>query len=944
MPEHELSKPKRKSTESIPAGDFPGRVLLVDDDPEVRLAFATFLSRQSYDVQVVASAQEALVVLDRERFDVVVSDIRMPGMDGLQLLATVRGINPLIPVVLMTGNPELETAIAAVEQGALRYLSKPVDLEHFAVVIAKAVRLGRRSQHGRGAFLPHNPGSDGAPSITAPVDAAAPLADVTGANSLRRAVASKRSADRFFAAILPRAPGNDNQLGRLPAGIQRQPVEAEADTSGLLRARRHSRIDQSQIALLLDGDGRIALVNDAWRRFALENGGGPSLVEGVGLDYLAVCAKAMEPEVQLVALAIRDVIAKRRRTFSQVYPCHSERELRWFRIEVGPPDDDRPGAVLRYVDITEVYVANARLNIQMGVAKVFKPGMSMLEACRVLALKVCQELDWDYAGVWTLDVSSWTLRCVDTWVRQGLDLGAFQQATLVAALGPGVGLPGRAWATAKVQWATDLDTAAGASPGPAERARVLPPSALASGLRTALSFPIKCGDDTLAVVDVFSKVRRQPDRVLMELLEASGDQLALWELRQRAEECALLAQQQADNARSVLESVLDCAPAFVVAMTSEGIMRFVNRTLPPHRLEDVIGRTWHSFFPERSHAQVQAALDVVLSTGVAQNYELRLDEPGQAPVWLASHMGALHGDDRITGAVVVSLDITALKLAQAELTDAQRLAAMGTMAAGVAHEINTPVQFVGDSVHFLRDAGRDLFLLLDRLLHMATAVEVEPTRSSALSLSLCAAREAEEQADLGYLREHMPKAFDRAIEGLERVATIVRSMKEFAHPQQVDKVPSDINRAIVATLTVARNEYKYVADLETDYGELPPVTCHLNEINQVILNLVVNAAHAIGDVVRDTGRRGKITVSTRHEGEYAVVAISDTGGGIPEHVKPHIFEPFFTTKEVGRGTGQGLAIARTAIRDNHGGELTFESVAGLGTTFYVRLPLDGAQP
>ena len=201
MADHELSRPSRGSSESSPAGNSPGRVLLVEDDPEVRSAFATFLSRQSYDVQVVASAQEALMVLDRERFDVVVSDIRMPGMDGLQLLSAVRRIDPLIPVVLMTGNPELDRAIAAVEQGALRYLTKPVDLERCAVVIAKAVRLSRRSQRGRYAVRAHDSGRDVESAVAAPAFAPAPLAEnVADADTSRGADASRRSADRFFAA------------------------------------------------------------------------------------------------------------------------------------------------------------------------------------------------------------------------------------------------------------------------------------------------------------------------------------------------------------------------------------------------------------------------------------------------------------------------------------------------------------------------------------------------------------------------------------------------------------------------------------------------------------------------------------------------------------------------------------------------------------------------
>jgi signal transduction histidine kinase len=153
---------------------------------------------------------------------------------------------------------------------------------------------------------------------------------------------------------------------------------------------------------------------------------------------------------------------------------------------------------------------------------------------------------------------------------------------------------------------------------------------------------------------------------------------------------------------------------------------------------------------------------------------------------------------------------------------------------------------------------------------------------------------------------------------------------------------SDLNRAIESTLTIARNEYKYVADLRVDLGEIPLVTCNINEINQVVLNLVVNAAHAIGDLVNGGGQMGSISVCTRREGDAVVISIADTGGGIPDGIRNRVFEPFFTTKEVGKGTGQGLAIAWSIVREKHGGTLTFETETGKGTTFFVRLPVKGS--
>lgn len=276
--------------------------------------------------------------------------------------------------------------------------------------------------------------------------------------------------------------------------------------------------------------------------------------------------------------------------------------------------------------------------------------------------------------------------------------------------------------------------------------------------------------------------------------------------------------------------------------------------------------------------------------------------------------------------------------AEAELNLSQKLEAVGRLAAGVAHEINTPIQFVTDSAQFMREATVQFVDLLKR--YRQLRLEVESGRSvEREGLQMLA--DAEEQADLDYLLENAQRATERIIDGLGRVSSIVRAMKEFAHPDRGEKVRFDLNRAIESTLTMTRNEYKYVAELESDFGDIPPILGFPGEINQVILNLVVNAAHAIEDVVAGTAQRGRIVVRTHRAQDSVVVSVADTGSGISESVQPRIFEPFFTTKGVGKGTGQGLAIARSAVVDKHGGELSFETEPGQGTTFFVRLPIDG---
>jgi signal transduction histidine kinase len=286
----------------------------------------------------------------------------------------------------------------------------------------------------------------------------------------------------------------------------------------------------------------------------------------------------------------------------------------------------------------------------------------------------------------------------------------------------------------------------------------------------------------------------------------------------------------------------------------------------------------------------------------------------------------------------LQLEMKARVEVETDLRQAHKLESVGRLAAGVAHEINTPVQFVSDSLHFLRDATTDLMPVIAHLREVeASVLRGAPSREAAE-----ASAEAAEAADLTYLVDHMPNAIDRALDGLGRVASIVRSMKEFAHPDAVEMTYVDLNRAVESTLIIARNEYKYVADVRTDFGNLPLVRCHAGDVNQAVLNVVVNAAHAIGEVVAGTSGRGLITVQTRVEHDDVVVSITDTGSGIPEAIRDRICDPFFTTKDVGQGTGQGLAITRAVIVERHRGELTFESEVGRGTTCRLRLPIHGA--
>jgi signal transduction histidine kinase len=277
------------------------------------------------------------------------------------------------------------------------------------------------------------------------------------------------------------------------------------------------------------------------------------------------------------------------------------------------------------------------------------------------------------------------------------------------------------------------------------------------------------------------------------------------------------------------------------------------------------------------------------------------------------------------------------QLMDLQLRQAQKMEAIGQLAAGIAHEINTPTQYVGDNTRFLKDAFKNITAALNGYTELIGAA-----KQNAVTPELIArAEEIVRVNDLEYHFEQIPAAINETLEGVERVANIVRAMKEFSHPGGREKTTADLNKAIESTVTVARNEWKYVADmvLELDPG-LPLVPCFISEFNQAILNLVVNAAHAIGGVSRARPMpKGRITIRTRRDGDHVEVRVSDTGTGISEEHRPRIFEPFFTTKDVGKGTGQGLTVVYSSIVKKHRGTVTFETETGKGTTFILRLPV-----
>ncbi len=397
--------------------------------------------------------------------------------------------------------------------------------------------------------------------------------------------------------------------------------------------------------------------------------------------------------------------------------------------------------------------------------------------------------------------------------------------------------------------------------------------------------------------------------------------------RREAEEALRVSEVQA---RATFES----APIGIARLDASGRVLEANQALAGilgRQREEIQGAALSLAWPADGAAATWSQLhELLLAGGTAQLTEQRFTRP-DGTVRYANVAACLvrFDDDRPPLVIATVEDVTERRELTEQLRRSQELEAIGRLAGGIAHEINTPAQFIGSNLSYLREAFEDLSRALGLRASPAGAGGSAPGATS---------------QPLDELTTEIPLAISEASEGVDRVTSIVKALKAFGHPDQGAPVPSDINEALRNTLVVARNEYKYVADLVTDFAELPLVTCYPGDLKQAFLNLVVNAADAIRDVVGTSGARGVITVSTGHQGDKVVVRVADTGCGIEDKVAARIFEPFFTTKEVGRGTGQGLSVVRAAVVERHRGEISFTSQPGEGTCFTLRLPVAPPSP
>ncbi|WP_457574001.1 response regulator [Desulfolithobacter sp.] len=412
------------------------------------------------------------------------------------------------------------------------------------------------------------------------------------------------------------------------------------------------------------------------------------------------------------------------------------------------------------------------------------------------------------------------------------------------------------------------------------------------------------------------------------------------ELEQEIRERKII-EQMISQAKQEWERTVDAMPALIALVDREQNIIRLNKAMARAMAmtpAEAVGKKCCFYMHQTKIPPEKCPHSKVLMDGKPRTIEIHdhLQEK-----YLEIHVEPFYDQDGKTriGTVHIATDITSRKKAeqekeklQAKLLHAQKLEAVGQLAAGIAHEINTPTQFICTNIDFLEESFRDMATVMEEL-------------QNSLPETPQPVQEAFKKADWDYLTEEIPQAISQSREGVQRVTSIVQAMKEFSHPGSRDKVPADINKIIRTTITVSRNEWKYVAEVVTDFSDnIPMVPCLVDEMGQVFLNILINAAHAIGEKIGDnpSGEKGTIRISTRADDSHVEIQIQDNGTGIPEHARNRIFDPFFTTKEVGRGTGQGLTIAHDVVTGKHDGTITFETEEGIGTIFTIRLPLKGA--
>lgn len=703
--------------------------------------------------------------------------------------------------------------------------------------------------------------------------------------------------DMFLIYSCIRGRQDISDMARVQAGLENSATETEKEvqvrTAELAESESFFRTildSQSALLAIIDDQGVVIGTNSAWDTFWADTEGYGQISEGA--NYLDVCDEFDDSKKEgalKVASAIRSVLYGDSEQESVVYSWEDQNGKRWFRADVTSLFTSKSGAVIAHHDITEQIQKNIQLE------------QTYSELSR-LAL-VAERTD----NVVVITDRSGNIE----WVNDGFTRLTDYSLNEVIGKKHGTFLNGPA---------TNPDTI--------EEMRL--------GLENGSGYSVEVINYDKAGEPYWIGMELTPVR------DADGE-LERFIAVERDITREVILRQKLVAETELMDAILEAIPFQVYwkndDLEFEGCNTAFAKYVGRESREEVIGSDEHQIGqlpPDSIDAFVEDA--TVMRTGepIIDDNRTWVMPNGDTRDLLVSKIPLNDQNGNSTGVVGLFIDVTDRNQLENQLQQAQKLESIGQLAAGIAHEINTPAQYVGDNTRFLRDEFDGILKVIEKY---ASQLDISAP-SKNWEERAKEIKETLEEVDYEFIREEIPQAIEQSLEGIERITTIVRAMKDFSHPGSSQKELVDLNQAIESTATVCSNKWKYAADLEFDFQySMPHVPCFLGEFNQVILNLIVNAADAIAEQNAENGEKGKITVSTSIVGDDAVITVVDNGPGMPEKVQAKIFDPFFTTKVVGKGTGQGLAISQDVIVQKHGGSIDVQSKEGEGTTFTVRHPL-----
>lgn len=591
-------------------------------------------------------------------------------------------------------------------------------------------------------------------------------------------------------------------------------------------------------------------------------------------------------------------------------------------------------------DATQRSRMEGGLRLLQRVAAASNEAEKPAEALQVALDEICQYSGWPFAHAYLLDENS--QRMVPSGIFHPTDRTAFQafkQSTMQNNFEPGTGLPGRALIRNTMDWIPDLGKVYQLPAEDSDSSTFLrTEAALEDGLKAAFAFPVSVQGKVFAVLEFYADKLAEKDDQLIDLVSNIAEQLGRVFEREQSEQNVILQQK-------FIQSITTNLFEGVLVVNDAGIIEFSNpaarQALGLNETDVLEGRQTDDIFQVTQDGSPVPLSESVIATAISnRRLQAQTDAMfvvrGEKIMNVTFACAPIRGRSGERSAVISFRDTSELRKAQSDALQASKLASVGELAAGIAHEINSPIQFIGDNLHFIQETSEEIEQVLKAY---ETLAETARARED-LSDSIDAIDELLESVEIAEALEDNRDAAKQSLRGVERIARIINAMKEFAHPGGKTMDQIDLNRAIQTTAEVCRSEWKNCAELKFDLqDDLPAINCFAGELNQVFLNMIVNAAHAIQ--AHSPDNPGRITIVTRQVTDQAEVRISDTGGGIPDSVRDKIFDPFFTTKDVGKGTGQGLAIAHDVIVNKHAGKIDVDTKTGHGTTFILRIPVNG---